>query len=367
MAIKVRVKNFQSIKDSEISIDGFTVVTGANNSGKTALMRAIRGVFTNARGHSFVRHGASHCEVELTFEDGNSVLWEKGKNVNRYTVNGKVLNKVGHGVPPEVEALGVCSITAGAAQIWPQIARQFEGQLFLMNQPGSTMADAVADADRVGQLQQALKLSESDRRKSSSELKLRDSDRKDLESELEDFEGLNEALVLVDRAENIESKCEKMAKAIRGLEGMYTSLLSASEVVSSLEGISHVDTSIDTDTSSDLKQELHGMRVLFSQLTKASSMVSAHDGIEAVKAGLEDYNVSAIDKLKTALYVLIDLNEQRVKAQSTLDTLTDRLTDSENELVGIREEISTVIGDLGECPMCGVSTAQHKEQEHCYG
>ena len=33
--------NFQSLKDVTAVIDGMTVVTGPNNSGKTALMRAV--------------------------------------------------------------------------------------------------------------------------------------------------------------------------------------------------------------------------------------------------------------------------------------------------------------------------------------
>ena len=43
MAVTARVQNFQSVEDATIVIDGLTVITGTNNSGKTAVMRAIRG------------------------------------------------------------------------------------------------------------------------------------------------------------------------------------------------------------------------------------------------------------------------------------------------------------------------------------
>ena len=108
MAVQVRVQNFQSIEDASVTIDGLTVVTGANHSGKTAFMRAIRGVFTNAPPGPLVRHGCAYLSVSLVFDDGTSVLWEKGwekpgrkgKTINRYTVNGKQIATVGRGVPP---------------------------------------------------------------------------------------------------------------------------------------------------------------------------------------------------------------------------------------------------------------------------
>ena len=34
MAVKVQVKNFQSLKDVELEIEGFTALSGPNNSGK---------------------------------------------------------------------------------------------------------------------------------------------------------------------------------------------------------------------------------------------------------------------------------------------------------------------------------------------
>ena len=67
--MKVTVENFQSIKRAEIDVDGFTVITGPNNSGKTALMRAIRGAFQNAPGSAFIRHGEKECRVEVDLGD----------------------------------------------------------------------------------------------------------------------------------------------------------------------------------------------------------------------------------------------------------------------------------------------------------
>ena len=184
MAVTARIQNFQSIVDVTIVIDGLTVITGTNHSGKTAVMRAIRGVFTNASAGPLVRHGCAHLSVALAFGDGTTILWEKGwekpsrngKTVNRYTINGKQIAAVGRCVPPEVEALGVREVQAASDRVWPQIADQFDGALFLVNRPGSAVAEALSDVERVGKLTTALKESEKDRRLVSAELKVRRKD-----------------------------------------------------------------------------------------------------------------------------------------------------------------------------------------------
>ena len=170
MPVRIRARNFQSIEDAEIVVDRFTVVTGPNNSGKTALQRAVQGVFTNPSGDAFVRHGAERLIVDIDFGNDETVRWEKGPKVKpTYTVKGKVINP-GRQVPTEVLALGIQPIQAGAIAVWPQVAPQFTGQMFLLDLPGSAIAEAVADVERVGQLTQALRLADSDKRSASSEL-----------------------------------------------------------------------------------------------------------------------------------------------------------------------------------------------------
>ena len=104
----VEIHNFQSIKEATIEVDGFTVISGRNNSGKTSPLRAILAVFTNPPIGAFLRHGEKKLSVEIRFDDGKWVRWEKddkGKAV--YVVNGIRLQNVGRSVPPEVLALGI--------------------------------------------------------------------------------------------------------------------------------------------------------------------------------------------------------------------------------------------------------------------
>ena len=64
--MKIKVENFQSIKNAEIEVEGLTVICGDNSIGKSALARAFNGVFTNLRGNAHVRKGEPYlCVCDL--------------------------------------------------------------------------------------------------------------------------------------------------------------------------------------------------------------------------------------------------------------------------------------------------------------
>ena len=50
MATKVNIKNYQSIKDVSFEVDGFTVIIGKNNIGKSAIIRALEAPLANQAG-----------------------------------------------------------------------------------------------------------------------------------------------------------------------------------------------------------------------------------------------------------------------------------------------------------------------------
>ena len=277
MPFTIRVRNFQSVKDATLNIRGLTVITGPNNSGKSALMRAIRGVFTNAPAGSFVRHGEGSLTVDLTFEDGQTVTWEKGsekpdgkgKAINRYTVNGKVLDGVGRGVPPEVEALGVREISGG---LWPQIAKQFDGTLFLVDKPGSVVAEALSDVERVGKLSDALRASESDRRAIASEIKVRRADEARLQARLAQFDGLSPVL---DGIEALDLKSlQAQANFLATLKQLAAKLRAARQDLARYEGFTAAN--MPSEPSIDALRELLALRTRLENARKNAQDYNLH-------------------------------------------------------------------------------------------
>lgn len=398
MPVTVRIRNVQSIRDATLRVEGFTVVTGPNNCGKTASQRAVRGVFTNASPGPLVRHGENHLTVDLAFDDGRTVKWEKGEKVNRYTVDGKVLSTVGRGVPPEVTALGVGEIKAGSDRLWPQIAEQFGGVLFLVDRPGSVVAEALSDVDKVGRLTEALRLAESDKRSVGAELKVRRADVLTATQEVAGFDALPEASLRVTQAEQALAEADKLEAEAAVLLGLAARKSRAAKEITHLsaaplgcvptpdavddvrrelslvEEVARLRTKYlrlkaevghfaqvrtlvvpETRGATLLLSDLGHMRGLFDRLSSARTGVEqaqrSYAGATAVGVPSPDI-FTRVSKAGRILAELATFSSRLKAAGSEVAAAMQELNDAEQRLATLTEEVGALLGDRGECPVC---------------
>ena len=398
MTVKVRVQNFQSIEDAEIEVSGLTVITGTNNGGKSALHRAVFGAFTNAKGTKFVRHGTDHCTVTLTFGDGNTLVWQKGEKVNSYTVNGKPLNKVGAGTPPpEVQALGVVPIEAAGRELWPQFAHQFTGQVFLLDQPGSVLAESIADVTRVGVLNEALRNTQSDRRAQSAELKVRAADVARLEEQESTFAGLDRVEMLAHEAEALDREATELQEQLATTTSLRDAIETFTDAVGDLlparwvemppaSGRAYYDDLKALIEAQELATKLSAAQALHEQLAPVASITlpdeaqftraeKVSDALTIIRsfrdqmAPLEAV-VRQGDKIRAALSVQVEDGE-RVQAQmqsleeclrlqrdiavrvKLLGDLRSEATALESQYNDAAHEVQDILGGVGDCPICG--------------
>lgn len=403
MPVRVRVRNFQSIEDAEVVVDRFTAVTGANNSGKTATMRAIQGVFSNPGGDAYVRHGKEKLSVELDFGDGQTVVWEKGPKVKpTYKVKGKTLHP-GRGVPDEVAELGVQPITVGSMQVWPQVAPQFTGQVFLLDLPGSNVAEAVADVERVGKLTQALRLAESDKRGAAAELKVRKKDAERLQDDVRAYAGLDavgDAVAAVEKllaeacqaarelgvAEDAQrrlrdagasilryegvrevpvpppetaQKAARARSAIRDAEALRARLVPARAKVEALAGVRGVRVPEVAQEARASRDELAALRALASRTTTAMAAVArarkAADAAGGVTLGTEKSEAAA--KARKALEFCVDVRRRLRAARIEAERCRSTLESTRANLDATETEVREVLGGLGTCPVCKTPVA----------
>lgn len=400
MPVTVRIRNVQSIRDATLRVEGFTVVTGPNNSGKTASQRAVRGVFTNASPGPLVRHGESHLTVDLTFGDGRTVKWEKGEKVNRYTVDGKVLSTVGRGAPAEVAALGVGEVKAGSDRLWPQIAEQFGGVLFLVDRPGSVIAEALSDVDKVGRFTEALRLAESDRRSVGAELKVRRADLLAAEQELAGFDALPNAASQVGQAEQALADAESAGVDLGVLNNLSVRKQAADREISRLSAapVGVVPTPDEVSLVESVRLQVHEASCLLGERTRylrevgrlaqVSSLVSVPDAEHALISmselsgltGLFDRLSSArareeraqrnhdgatnlvkvpssevfarVSKAKDMLADMANCSVRNNNARADIATATRELEAAKKNLALLTEEVNTLLGSRGECPVC---------------
>lgn len=357
MPFRVHVRDFQSIGDAVIEVDGLTVITGPNNSGKTALIRAIYGAFTNARGTSFVRLGKDSTRVEVTFSDGRSLVWEKGAKVNRYELDGSPLNRVGSGAPAETKTLGITSVEAAGRELWPQFAHQFVGQIFLLNEPGSVLAEAIADVDKVGVLNEALRLSQSDRRSAVSDLKLRLGDVEKGEQALLRFEGLDAVVVRVQGLERRRVEIGGVQRSLQDFRGLRARWSTSQKAVEDLLPVRSLPTVSDElvtrtkKTSTALEWARGVSRRLRQAKSEREACVQAADTIRA--RALPD--PKAVQEAKSRLEATRSLMAKVGTATQTVESLRSRLGNLDKEHAASEQEVKSLFAESGQCPFCGVT------------
>ncbi len=84
MLTNLCVLNYQRIKDFTHDLGPVTLIVGANGSGKSAVLRALKALCFNKRGDSFIQDGEDEALVSINVHgkrddntDGSRVVWTK--------------------------------------------------------------------------------------------------------------------------------------------------------------------------------------------------------------------------------------------------------------------------------------------------
>jgi exonuclease SbcC len=160
-------------KDTTLELSsGVTVLTGPNNSGKSAVVEALRSVAQNPVPHHVIRHGATKAEVSIELASGEVIEWIRSRGNTVYhlfkvTQNGdgaddtpEVYAKFGRTPPEDIRRLlrlDLVETESGTVDI--HIGNQ-RYPIFLLDQTGSQAASffaASTEAEYLLRIQQALK------------------------------------------------------------------------------------------------------------------------------------------------------------------------------------------------------------------
>jgi DNA repair exonuclease SbcCD ATPase subunit len=199
MLRRIEVRNYQSLREADVPLGWFTVITGPTGSGKSALFRAMMMLARNARGTSYISHGQSSCSV--TAGDGRFVARltrSAGRGKNEYRLARLVptpqpggegwtavtYSKLGGQVPPQVEALLALSELNFARQI-PQVP-------FLLSLPGTEIARRLGDLTNVSLVLGAAAEAGRLRKQAQRELDTAQQRRDSLMEEAQEFAGIRE-------------------------------------------------------------------------------------------------------------------------------------------------------------------------------
>jgi DNA repair exonuclease SbcCD ATPase subunit len=227
MIKSIKIKDYMAHKETELELGpGVTVLTGPNNSGKSAVVEALRSVAQNPAPQYVIRHGTSKAAVRVELDSGDAIEWVRSRGNSIYRLFKADQDGGGSGDDPEVYAkfgrmppedirnllrLDLVETESGPVDI--HIGNQ-RYPIFLLDQTGSQAASffaASTEAEYLLRMQQALK-TKTDRSKSKRKELLQEC--ADLEREIELYLPLEDLDLLLSKTEELHATLETLQTAL---------------------------------------------------------------------------------------------------------------------------------------------------------
>ena len=386
MTTEVTIKNFQSIKNVNFKIDGFTVIVGKNNIGKSAVIRAVDAALGNELGKEFIRKGEKETEVQIK-KDALDILWKKG-DVSSYVINGETFTKLNRSVPKPLSDAGFEKMQIDDRAVNPLIAHQFE-PLFLLDKRGSVITEVLTDLYDMDLISTADDLCQKDIKGQKSLMKTREQDYKALKAELEKFKDFDALKITVEALAKQEKGYNDLQMEVEAIKSYEENLGVLQASVKKLGYISRVIIPDLTETAnlhvkvqwlilkvSELKTSAENFKRLksvnsivipsikdFGALITETSQLKAWDekvteltaSIEGQKKVLKSIDITALTALKASVDTLS-------ADYGTLQNLETDFLAAAKVAKATRDELKTVNEELEEklkerakiktCPLC---------------
>ena len=298
MITKIIIDNFMAHEHTELALGpGVTILTGSNNTGKSAVVEALRCLATNpARSPNpalYIRHGAKEARVEVEVDDGTRVAWVRTKRWAKYEVwapdaeEPEEYHKLQGRVPEDVAKilrLDQVELETRKDSVDVHLGNQRD-PVFLLNQPDSVMAEFFAASTESAHLlamQNALKMRVRDTKR--EERALMDQTNR-VGSDLDRLAPLPDITRRMEEAEDLDRAAAALERAIPALEaglaehGALVASLDREQAVGAvLEGIKPPPPVQDVDR---LKQYIASMGTVLVQREDAARTAGALAGLGA--------------------------------------------------------------------------------------
>jgi len=227
---RLKIANWQSLRDVDLALGRFTVVVGASSSGKTALIRAIRAAANNPRRKGNITRGAKQAEIAI-FTDEHEIVYVRTESTALYRLSGfaEPFSDLAGSVPEQITAaLGITPAAAGASL---HIAGQFDAP-FLLTESGAAVARTLGELTNVNIIFEAVKEGNRRRAALSGTLKVRERDLATAREQIRAFSDLPAQIKAVDAAEKAAEGAQDLNNRLGRLHRAVDSLQVAETVLS---------------------------------------------------------------------------------------------------------------------------------------
>jgi DNA repair exonuclease SbcCD ATPase subunit len=230
---RLEIRNFQSLARVDVPLGPFTVVTGTNGAGKSAIFRALQTLACNARGTGYITHGRATCSVAAG--DGRTLVaitrsrtrgrdsYQLARLVSTPVAGGSgwtavKYTKLAGQVPPQVtEALGLSELN---------FAGQWDSP-YLLTLSGAALAQTLGELTNVSLVLSAAAEASRRRKRFDRDLETALKRRDALLAQAREFAGLAERRRALRRAEEALGRLQATSAALERLRSLTGRLRAA--------------------------------------------------------------------------------------------------------------------------------------------
>jgi exonuclease SbcC len=384
--------NFMAHASTELVLaPGLNVLCGPNNTGKSAVVEALRCLTQNPAPRHVIRHGAAEARVEVELDGGWQVAWVRRKGYALYEViapgasEPQVYAKLGKGgVPPEVaELLKLSPVFFEKGESVDVHLGDQRHPIFLLDQPGSLLADFLASATESAHLMSMQDLLRDKVRKARIETRALEEGTIRAEGNLDRLSRLPELSLSLEGLRFEGQALQEAVSAAPVLEGRLARIrnlaVQASRLAARAETLSRISPPPGLAPASALAGRLAALAGGRDRAASARGRAASLAGLAPVPAiraaaplaGLLDGTVrlrALMGRAGSRLEILNRMAPPPAVADpaplagliASMESLAARLAKTrawlagrEEALSGLAETIAARLAEVGECPLCG--------------
>ena len=268
----IRLINFQSHRNTLINLAGpgkLTVITGPSDSGKSAVIRALRLVFYNVpQGDGFIFNAEDKCTASLAYDDGAVVERIRSRGgINRYRINDQTFEGFGTGVPLEVQkATGIRKLEIGDQSFLLNLSEQLDGPFLGKSVSGPARAKVLGKLAGTEEIDHAGKEVKTDLYRANRQKEILDKGIESLEADINDFNWVysmerkvisTEAILIDTRAK--VARVDRLKVLVQQWQEVCVKVIALTKVIADLQAV---------DKSLDL------LRMAQDELTKGNTLAA---------------------------------------------------------------------------------------------
>jgi len=344
MISKLSIKNFQSHKDSILEFDkGVNIIIGPSDSGKTAIIRALRWLFWNRpQGDSVRSNWGGETVVHIETDTDKIDRW-KHNYENAYRLNTQTdFKALRSDVPQEIiDALNISEIN---------LQRQLDSPFLLSETPG-VVAQHFNKVAKLDKIDTATSNINSAIRQLTSDIKYGEEQKEKIEEELKSFEHLEKFEADVEVLEDMEKGFDTLVSNRRKIQVLVAKIGFVKQDIDKYSQLLLLEQPLNKifDLREQLGEVYNNRKALWSlvssikltndEIDHQNTLTTLETPVNSLLSLYKQVNTLKSDKIKLS------------KAISYINSTKYKLSTAESLKMTLEAKFDEEFPDV--CPLCG--------------